>query len=158
MVRKLNEYKNPRDFSDWSNREIVDHIIKNYKRITGTQIKSAFDYDDELMFNQPVVDKTSQKIIDYLEYHGLDYRRIEEILYDLDDEMIRSEYPKYMPNKEEEWWLIMYNEYYLSSNDQNVVFQCFDNIESICQATYNFEEEYSDDWNREDLAGILESI
>ena len=52
----------------------------------------------------------------------------------------------------------MYNEYYLSSNDQNVVFQCFDNIESICQATYNFEEEYSDDWNREDLARILESI
>ena len=101
MVKKLNEYKNPRDFSDWSDREIVDHIIKNYKRITGRQIKSAFDYDDELMFNQPVVDKTSQKIIDYLEYHGLDYRRIEEILYDLDDEMIRSEYPKYMPNKEE---------------------------------------------------------
>jgi hypothetical protein len=38
-------------------------------------------------------------------------------LYDLDDEMIRSEYPKYMPNKEEEWWLIMYNEYYLNGTD-----------------------------------------
>lgn len=79
------------DFNEWSNREIIDNIIENFEDITGVYIRDVFNYDDDsdeaTIFNDDVVNKTSDDIYNYLSEHGLDDIRIEELLYGLDDEL-----------------------------------------------------------------------
>lgn len=69
---------------------IISDIIDNYKDITGYDIKDIFEKDsDKPVFNQDIVNETSDSIIEYVkDKYGIDITRQEDILYKLDDKLL----------------------------------------------------------------------
>lgn len=69
---------------------IISDIIDNYKDITGYDIVDIFEKDsDEPVFNQEIVDKTSDKIKEYvLNKYNIDITKDSDILYELDNKLL----------------------------------------------------------------------
>lgn len=69
---------------------IISDIIDNYKDITGYDIVDIFEKDsDEPVFNQEIVDKTSDKIKEYvLNKYNIDITKDSDILYELDNRLL----------------------------------------------------------------------
>lgn len=69
---------------------IISDIIDNYKDITGYDIKDIFEKEpDESLFNQDIIDETSDSIIKYVkDKYGIDITKQEDILYKLDDKLL----------------------------------------------------------------------
>lgn len=69
---------------------IISDIIDNYKDITGYDIKDIFEKEpDESVFNQDIIDKTSDSIVKYVkDKYGIDITKQEDILYKLDDKLL----------------------------------------------------------------------
>ena len=85
-----------------SNKDIAKDIIKNYKKITGTEIEDLLDDNGEII--QSVIEETSDAIINYvMDKYGVDItREAEDVLYILDEEIlkIRDTLPKYKDSEE----------------------------------------------------------
>ena len=96
MNESEEDYNN---YEDWTDKEIVQDIIDNFKEITGIELKDIFNYDPEKFeggwFNQDVIDK-STGIKEYLVDKGLDRGRIDDLWYKLDDALISYWY-NYQP-------------------------------------------------------------
>lgn len=78
------------DFADTNDiKIIVRDVIKNFKKITGVDIKSVYNTNSEdTMFNQSVIDTTFSSIDDYIsDKYDLDSNERDELLYALDDEL-----------------------------------------------------------------------
>lgn len=78
--------------SDMTDEEIVDYIVNNYKDITGEEVDSVFANgtnatEDSPIFNQEAIDKVSDKIINVLDEADITGKRLEDILYALDDKL-----------------------------------------------------------------------
>lgn len=72
--------------------EIVDKIINGYEEITGTSIDDIFTpesekSEDSPIFNQEVIDSVSDKILKVLDDAGITGKRLEDVLYLLDDKL-----------------------------------------------------------------------
>lgn len=72
--------------------EIVDKIINGYEEITGTPIDDIFTpesekSEDSPIFNQEVIDSVSDKILKVLDDAGITGKRLEDVLYLLDDKL-----------------------------------------------------------------------
>lgn len=77
---------------DSSVKEIVDYVIKNYKKITGEKLSDVYnkvESEDEPMFDQRVIDKTASSIEDFLIKKGLE-DKFDDVMYALDDELASS--------------------------------------------------------------------
>ena len=70
-----------------SDKELAKYIADNYKIITGYTLRSIFNKDqDGPIFDQDIIDKTSDKIHDFLKKNtDKSERDIEEFYYYLDD-------------------------------------------------------------------------
>lgn len=71
--------------------EIVDFIVKNFKRVMGVSIDKVFnqpygDTDGGMLFNQDVIDSTYERLQAFLEKKGL-ADKIEDVAYALDDKL-----------------------------------------------------------------------
>lgn len=78
--------------SDMTDEEIVDYIINNYEDITGEEVDSVFAdgtnaTEDSPIFNQEAIDEVSDKILKVLDDAGITGKRLEDILYALDDKL-----------------------------------------------------------------------
>lgn len=78
--------------SDMTDEEIVDYIINNYEDITGEEVDSVFAdgtnaTEDSPIFNQEAIDKVSDKILAVLDEADITGKRLEDILYALDDKL-----------------------------------------------------------------------
>ena len=78
--------------SDMTDEEIVDYIINNYEDITGEEVDSVFAdgtnaTEDSPIFNQEVIDSVSDKILKVLDDAGITGKRLEDVLYLLDDKL-----------------------------------------------------------------------
>lgn len=78
--------------SDMTDEEIVDYIINNYEDITGEEVDSVFadgtnTTEDSPIFNQEVIDSVSDKILKVLDDAGITGKRLEDVLYLLDDKL-----------------------------------------------------------------------
>lgn len=69
---------------------IISDIVDNYKAITGYDIIDIFEKNsDEPVFNQEIVDKTIDKIKEYvLNRYNIDITKDPDILYELDDKLL----------------------------------------------------------------------
>ena len=78
--------------SDMTDEEIVDYIINNYEDITGEEVDSVFAdgtnaTEDSPIFNQEAIDEVSDKILAVLDEADITGKRLEDILYALDDKL-----------------------------------------------------------------------
>lgn len=78
--------------SDMTDEEIVDYIINNYEDITGEEVDSVFAdgtnaTEDSPIFNQEAIDEVSDKILAVLDEADITSKRLEDILYALDDKL-----------------------------------------------------------------------
>ena len=85
-INNMNESANYEGYTD---KEIIKDVIDNFKKITGKEIKDVLNYDEnnEGFFKQGVVESTGESIINYLTKKGLSRSHIDELLYELDDEL-----------------------------------------------------------------------
>lgn len=77
---------------DMTDEEIVDYIVNNYKDITGEEVDSVFAdgtnaTEDSPIFNQEAIDEVSDKILAVLDDAGITGKRLEDVLYLLDDKL-----------------------------------------------------------------------
>lgn len=77
---------------DMTDEEIVDYIVNNYKDITGEEVDSVFAdgtnaTEDSPIFNQEAIDEVSDKILAVLDEADITGKRLEDILYALDDKL-----------------------------------------------------------------------
>lgn len=78
--------------NEMTDDEIVDKIINGYEEITGTPIDDIFTpesekSEDSPIFNQEVIDSVSDKILKVLDDAGITGKRLEDVLYLLDDKL-----------------------------------------------------------------------
>lgn len=78
--------------NEMTDDEIVDKIINGYEEITGTPIDDIFTpesekSEDSSIFNQEVIDSVSDKILKVLDDAGITGKRLEDVLYLLDDKL-----------------------------------------------------------------------
>ncbi|MBO7615045.1 MAG: hypothetical protein J6T15_05055 [Bacilli bacterium] len=76
---------------DGSARELAYSVVDNFKKITGRDLKDIFNYsntEDAVVFNQDVVDETSDKIKEYLEDKGVNGWELDKVWEFLDDILI----------------------------------------------------------------------
>ena len=76
-------------YEGYTDKEIIEDVIDNFKEITGKEIKDVLNYDEavEGFFKQGEVESTGESIINYLTKKGLSRSHIDELLYKLDDEL-----------------------------------------------------------------------
>lgn len=76
-------------YEGYTDKEIIEDVIDNFKKITGKEIKDVLNYDEavEGFFKQGEVESTGESIINYLTKKGLSRSHIDELLYKLDDEL-----------------------------------------------------------------------
>lgn len=71
--------------------EIMDDVIKNFKKITGQDISTIFDFyqeESEGFFFQDELDKSYPKIREYIQdTYGIDIEKDEDFLYKFDDKL-----------------------------------------------------------------------
>lgn len=74
-----------------SDEEIMDDVIKNFKKITGQDISTIFDFyqeESEGFFFQDELDKSYPKIREYIQdTYGIDIEKDEDFLYKFDDKL-----------------------------------------------------------------------
>lgn len=83
----INESKG---LESWTDNEIADYIINRFKNITGIKISDVYNTtnsDDALIFDQSVIDKSGDKLINFLDKHGITGKRQEDLLYLIDDKL-----------------------------------------------------------------------
>ena len=78
--------------NEMTDDEMVDKIINGYEEITGTPIDDIFTpesekSEDSPIFNQEVIDSVSDKILKVLDDAGITGKRLEDVLYLLDDKL-----------------------------------------------------------------------
>ena len=76
-------------YEGYTDKEIIEDVIDNFKEITGKEVKDVLNYDEavEGFFKQGEVESTGESIINYLTKKGLSRSHIDELLYKLDDEL-----------------------------------------------------------------------
>ena len=76
-------------YEGYTDKEIIEDVIDNFKEITGKEVKDVLNYDKavEGFFKQGEVESTGESIINYLTKKGLSRSHIDELLYKLDDEL-----------------------------------------------------------------------
>lgn len=76
-------------YESYTDKEIIEDVINNFKEITGKEVKDVLNYDEavEGFFKQGEVESTGESIINYLTKKGLSRSHIDELLYKLDDEL-----------------------------------------------------------------------
>ena len=76
-------------YEGYTDKEIIEDVIDNFKEITGKEIKDVLNYDEavEGFFKQGEVESTGESIINYLTKKRLSRSHIDELLYKLDDEL-----------------------------------------------------------------------
>lgn len=75
---------------EWSDDEIAKYVASHYQEITGVEVEEVFNKDkseNAPLFNDEVVDATSDTILAFLDNINITGKRLEEILYKLDDEL-----------------------------------------------------------------------
>lgn len=98
--QKLEEftYPNQDEVAEWESTQIARWIIDHYKDITKVDLADVYNKnedEEELMFNDEVIDETAPAIEDALNRLGINDKKKEDVLYDLDDILI-SERSKFV--------------------------------------------------------------
>ena len=92
MIQDKDLTESDETYSDKRDADIVQDIIDNFQTITGVELNTIFNYentgnDAEGIFKQDKVEETSESIVNYLKGKGLERRRIDDLLYVLDEEL-----------------------------------------------------------------------
>ena len=92
MIQDKDLTESDETYGDKRDADIVQDIIDNFQTITGVELNTIFNYentgnDAEGIFKQDKVEETSESIVNYLKGKGLDRRRIDDLLYVLDEEL-----------------------------------------------------------------------
>ena len=94
---KSNRIKESRhNFEEWSDKELAEYIYDNFKRITGVNVNNIFtdsESEDDPIFDQAVVDKTSDKVYAWLSNKAnKSEEEIDDFMYYLDDYLTSRRY------------------------------------------------------------------
>ena len=86
---EINNMNESVSYEGYTDKEIIEDVIDNFKKITGKEVKDVLNYDEaaEGFFKQGEVESTGESIINYLTKKGLSRSHIDELLYKLDDEL-----------------------------------------------------------------------
>ena len=86
---EINNMNESASYEGYTDKEIIEDVIDNFKEITGKEVKDVLNYDEavEGFFKQGEVESTGESIINYLTKKGLSRSHIDELLYKLDDEL-----------------------------------------------------------------------
>lgn len=168
VKESLNESINSRD-------DIMKDIYNNFKTITGVEFNNIFSGDNELPFDQTIIDQTEPKIREYVKgKYNLTDNDVDDLYYDLDlflaskrevKEDLKEDY------EEKNWELVSeLEDYDQLKQDTNTLFYEIDNCTrgwytqaddyyGLAQCFYNLGvamQDFSDEI--ESLASVNESI
>lgn len=87
VAKEINE-----GFANLSNKEKIDYVIDNYKKITGRNIsgvytKSVGEDENVPLFDQDYIDATADRMEKFLKKNGMSSKEIDDFYYDLDAEL-----------------------------------------------------------------------
>ena len=87
VAKEINE-----GFANLSNKEKIDYVINNYKKITGRNIsgvytKSVGEDENVPLFDQDHIDATADRMEKFLKKNGMSSKEIDDFYYDLDAEL-----------------------------------------------------------------------